>query len=347
MRRRRRDGRAAEPLAGSRTAAAALWRQAELYGLVPHGLGAPCAADAASAVQRPAEGRRAVRACVSKTRRLRESEVEAGSGGPGGRPEPDAPVDACIPSSATTSCCRIGDLGASDRAEQPALRTLATLRCGSTPLVLAAGSVLEYEGDAFVNEANEGCVGGFGLDEMVNKAGGPLLRIARQALGGCSTGDAKCTPSFAHARTASIIHAVGPVYRVNRLKLGFDETDARAAEHMRGLDHLLVAAHHAALDRAVEARARTVGFCLLSAGVFRGARALADIVSIDARALADAQRQPPYCDSFDAIHLVAYTPEEQRSRVPATERRELACHQAPTRSLRTPRPNRATGDPTS
>ena len=52
-------------------------------------------------------------------------------------------------------------------------------------LVLAAGSILDYEGDAFVNAANEGCVAGFGLDEMVNRSGGPRLKAARKKLGAC------------------------------------------------------------------------------------------------------------------------------------------------------------------
>ena len=37
----------------------------------------------------------------------------------------------------------------------------------NTVLIIAGGSILDYVGDAFVNAANEGCTGGFGVDEQV------------------------------------------------------------------------------------------------------------------------------------------------------------------------------------
>ena len=111
------------------------------------------------------------------------------------------------------------------------LRMIALRTRDGTPctLVLAAGSILEYTGDAFVNAANEGCVGGFGVDEMVNRSAGHALRRVRQTLGGCPTGEAKLTASFDHTRVAHIIHAVGPVYRINRIKDGIvPPSDARS-----------------------------------------------------------------------------------------------------------------------
>ena len=134
------------------------------------------------------------------------------------------------------------------------LVSLTLLRCGDDShrrrLVLAGGSVLDFTGDAFVNAANEGCTGGFGVDEMVNQSGGAELKEARKKLGGCKTGDAKTTPSFAHTKTAWIVHAVGPVYRINSHKLGFDESDPRALVHMRSLDPLLVQAYRAVVREA-------------------------------------------------------------------------------------------------
>ena len=59
----------------------------------------------------------------------------------------------------------------------------------------------------------------------------PELREARKLLGGCPTGEAKATPAFAHRNTAHIVHAVGPAYRVNRLKQGFDDSDPRAGPY--------------------------------------------------------------------------------------------------------------------
>jgi len=192
------------------------------------------------------------------------------------------------------------------------LETLVTLQpSASCTLNLAGGSILDYEGDAFINAANEGCTGGFGVDEMVNKAGGDELKEARKQLGGCKTGGAKVTRSFNHTRTSWIVHAVGPVYRVNKLKQGFDESDERAVPYMHSLDPLLVSAYRASLERANEVSARKLGFCMLSAGVFRGARALEDIVQIAVRTLAQTLKQNPV--DFESVTLVGYTQEERET----------------------------------
>lgn len=204
---------------------------------------------------------------------------------------------------------------ASDPTGGRRLRTLDELRLPSGAcLVLAAGSVLDYVGDAFVNAANEGCVGGFGLDERVNQAGGDELRKARQALRGCPTGSAKTTASFGHSRTRFIIHAVGPAYRNNPHRHGASAHDARAvATRFAALDALLRDAYRAALREARAHGCRTVGFALLSSGIFRGDKPLADVLEIAVRtlvhALASAPRDAPRV--FDTLTLVAYTSEEQ------------------------------------
>jgi len=70
-------------------------------------------------------------------------------------------------------------------------------------LLGAAGGILDCSGaHAVVNAANEGCVGGGGVDGAVNRLGGAALVRARRLLGGCATGAAKSTAGFglAHAR---------------------------------------------------------------------------------------------------------------------------------------------------
>ena len=63
----------------------------------------------------------------------------------------------------------------------------------------AKGSVVEYTGTAIVNAANEGCLGGGGVDGAITAAGGEALHAAREALpvldGGirCPTGQSKLT----------------------------------------------------------------------------------------------------------------------------------------------------------
>ena len=190
----------------------------------------------------------------------------------------------------------------------------APLMLGDAILHLVAGSVLDFHGDAFVNAANEGCVGGFGIDEIVNQRGGPSLKEARKELGGCPTGEAKLTPAFAHTNTRHIVHAVGPVYRVNMVKHGFDgDGDRERSEcYMRSLDPLLRDAYRAALRRAGECNATSIGFCLLSAGVFRGARPLATIVEIGLRVLVHALATRHECAAgLQHVTLCAYTEEER------------------------------------
>ena len=159
-----------------------------------------------------------------------------------------------------------------------------------------------------VNAANEGCVAGFGVDEMLNRSAGHDMIAARKLLGGCLTGNAKITKSYNHANTKWVVHAVGPVHRINPLKRGFSATDPQAAAHYAELDKPLVSAYTGALDRATEVGARSIGFCLLSAGVFRGERALLDIIRIAVKTLHDACTD---FDAFDEITLIAYTKEEQ------------------------------------
>jgi O-acetyl-ADP-ribose deacetylase (regulator of RNase III) len=170
-----------------------------------------------------------------------------------------------------------------------------------TAVHLVRGSVLEYSGDALVNAANEGCVAGFGVDQAINDAGGAALKEARRALGGCETGRAKITPSFGLAdRVKWIIHAVGPVYRATSPKQARLTVEAK--------DALLANAYREALDRAREVGARTVGFALLSAGVFRGDRSLVDVLAIGVETVAE------YADpSFQEITVVAHTDEEQEA----------------------------------
>eukprot|EP00966_Prymnesium_polylepis_P131884 3049862-Prymnesium_polylepis.2 len=91
-------------------------------------------------------------------------------------------------------------------------------RCDAT-LHIAFDSVLKFHGDAIVNAANTGCLGGGGIDGMVNDLGGDELFQARKALPvivtdegysmRCETGDAKITIA-GQLPCSKVIHAVGP-----------------------------------------------------------------------------------------------------------------------------------------
>eukprot|EP00012_Vannella_robusta_P005541 CAMPEP_0206199174 /NCGR_PEP_ID=MMETSP0166-20121206/10111_1 /ASSEMBLY_ACC=CAM_ASM_000260 /TAXON_ID=95228 /ORGANISM="Vannella robusta, Strain DIVA3 518/3/11/1/6" /LENGTH=213 /DNA_ID=CAMNT_0053617239 /DNA_START=498 /DNA_END=1139 /DNA_ORIENTATION=- len=187
-------------------------------------------------------------------------------------------------------------------------------RVGSTfaRIDILAGSVVDFEGDAIVNAANEGCTGGFGVDEVINNAGGFALKEARKALGGCSTGHAKITPSFNHEKVKWIIHAVGPVYRI---PFGCNLSSEEVSELFKQKDVLLESTYIEALHRAQEKQVKTLAFCLLCAGVFRGQRDLVDILEIGLRTI----DQHIY-EGLEHVAVIAYTKEEQEKILIAADR---------------------------
>jgi len=113
----------------------------------------------------------------------------------------------------------------------------------------------------------------------------------------------------------------GPVYR---LKPGMMADSAAAAEYLKSKDTLLVDAYHRSLDCAGELKLASVGFSLLSAGVFRGVRSLNEILTIAVRAVAGYDYSQH--KSLREVHLVAYTKEEQDELVSAAKALELVLH---------------------
>ncbi len=90
--------------------------------------------------------------------------------------------------------------------------------------MVSVGSVVGFLGDAIVNAANEGCLGGGGVDGAITKAGGKPLAAARLALPiigyrgrrsasavRCLAGDAVATVG-GHLSAKWCIHAVGPIF---------------------------------------------------------------------------------------------------------------------------------------
>eukprot|EP00760_Papus_ankaliazontas_P027593 PhM_4_TR3400/c3_g2_i1/m.29733 len=177
-----------------------------------------------------------------------------------------------------------------------------------------AGSVLEYQGDAIVNAANTGGVAGFGIDEMVNRAGGPELIMARRRFRGIDTGEAKICPAFNHKKAKFIIHAVGPCFpRLSSEHIGLPPSRTSEAEK----EVQLAKAYENALLRAAENDCHTVGFCLISAGVFRGKRTLGDVLGIAVQSIAATVAQLP---SLSEVALCAFTVEEQSALANVMER---------------------------
>ena len=106
--------------------------------------------------------------------------------------------------------------------------------------------------DAIVNAANEGLWAGGGVCGAIFKAAGyDQLQAACNKHGHCNTGSAVITPGF-HLKAKYIIHAVGPRWK-----------DGKHNE-----PKLLYGAYRRSLELAVEYGCRSIGFPLISAGIF-------------------------------------------------------------------------------
>ena len=113
-------------------------------------------------------------------------------------------------------------------------------------------SITSLPADAIVNAANEGLWAGSGVCGAIFRAAGhDKLKDACDKIGGCATGSAVITPGF-DLNSQYIIHAVGPQWQ-----------DGKHNE-----PQLLYSAYQSALKLAVEYGCHSIGFPLLSAGIF-------------------------------------------------------------------------------
>ena len=192
------------------------------------------------------------------------------------------------------------------------VNVVAKLMLGNSPVafLIANGSVVDFDGDAIVNAANEGCLGGGGIDGAINGLGGPLLYEARKRLPlvsdnnphvRCNTGDAKITIA-GNLNCDNVIHAVGP-------RFGLGDVD-----HSQDLK-VLEDTYKSSLERAREAGLETVGFCLISAGIFRGSCPLSRIVQTSIESIAKH-----VYDGLKTVVLCGFTANEQQHFLSALQR---------------------------
>lgn len=112
--------------------------------------------------------------------------------------------------------------------------------------------ITELDTDAIVNAANEGLWAGSGVCGAIFRAAGhDKLQAACSRIGRCDTGSAVITPGF-DLKAKYIIHAVGP----------------RWSGGNRGEPKLLYGAYRRSLELAVENGCASIGFPLISAGIF-------------------------------------------------------------------------------
>ncbi len=113
-------------------------------------------------------------------------------------------------------------------------------------------SITDLDTDAIVNAANEELWAGGGVCGAIFRAAGMReLQDACNRIGHCDTGSAVITPGF-RLKARYIIHAVGPVWR------GGSHNEQK----------LLYSAYRRSLELAVENGCRSIGFPLISAGIF-------------------------------------------------------------------------------
>ncbi len=112
--------------------------------------------------------------------------------------------------------------------------------------------VTKLDVDAVVNAANRALLEGGGVcGAIFAEAGSAQLQAACDAIGHCNTGSAVITPGF-KLKAKYIIHAVGPVW----------------SDGNHGEPKLLYGAYYKSLELAVANGCTSIGFPLISSGIF-------------------------------------------------------------------------------
>ena len=158
----------------------------------------------------------------------------------------------------------------------------------SDKLSVMDGSVTEFELDAIVNAANQSCMGGGGVDGAIHSAAGRLLRRECAKLNGCNRGEAKITKGY-NLPAKYVIHTVGPI---------------------SGGSKTLHNCYYNSLSVAKKNGVRTLGFCMISTGVFGFPLSSATKISLKAcRTFLEESKENR--DAIDRIVFVCYLRSEK------------------------------------
>jgi O-acetyl-ADP-ribose deacetylase (regulator of RNase III) len=155
-----------------------------------------------------------------------------------------------------------------------------------TRLSVWQGDITSLAVDAIVNAANEGMLGGGGVDGAIHRAAGPELLACCCGLGGCPTGEARITPGF-RLPAKWVIHAVGPVWR--------------GGHH--GEADLLAACYRSSLALAREHGIRRLAFPAISCGIY--GYPLAAAVAVAVATVTDYTQAHP---GLDEVIFVCFGP---------------------------------------
>jgi O-acetyl-ADP-ribose deacetylase (regulator of RNase III) len=127
--------------------------------------------------------------------------------------------------------------------------------------------ITEFNVDAIVNSANKSLLGGGGLDYIIHKKAGSLMKAdcikINTEKGGCHTGQAEVTTA-GNLPAKFLIHAVAP----------------RWLNGEKGEEQLLCDTYHNALKKAEDIKAKTVSFPNLGTGIYKFPKQIAAKIAI-------------------------------------------------------------------
>ena len=156
------------------------------------------------------------------------------------------------------------------------------------------GDITKEKTDAIVNAANNGLLGGGGVDGAIHKAGGPEISLEcskiRERQGGCKTGEAVITKA-GNLPCKYVIHTVGPVWRG-----GKDNETC-----------LLKNCYENCLKLAAEYGVKTISFSNISTGVYGFPKKEAAEIAVST-----ALNFVKSCKAVDEIHFVCFDEENYK-----------------------------------
>lgn len=146
------------------------------------------------------------------------------------------------------------------------------------------GAVTDLATDGIVNAANEGCMGGGGVDGAIHSAAGPLLVRECATFNGCKTGHTRITKAY-NLPARYVLHTVGPV-----------------GERPREL----TSCYSTCFTLMRRFNLRSVGFCCVSTGIFGYPLKNASAIALQV-AVAEVLKCP---EAYDAIVFACFRREE-------------------------------------